>query len=547
MQPNPRFLPIVVAALLAACNGDDGHNGTSSLIRQTALSPLDESCVFGGLLVESGPDSNRNNNLDPDEITASDLLCNSADSPQLDTGLAEVVFQKGLTADPSLGRDLPSIDTPLSQLGMKLFFTKALGGDQDAACVSCHHPLLGGGDDLSLPIGVAAEQADLLGPGRRHRADAIGADGGPTVPRNAPTTFNIGMWDQVVFHDGRVESLNKVQGQNGAGGGIRTPDSAFGNPDASNPTNLTVAQALFPVTSPEEMRGFTFEAGNGNSAARNHLALRLQGATASQELAENNWLEEFRAGFSSPSGTVDELITFANIALAIASYERSQVFVENSFKRYIDGNRNAMSGQAKVGALLFYGKAGCADCHSGDFMTDEQFHVLAMPQIGRGKGNDNGVNQDDDFGRFRETANPDDRYAFRTPSLLNVAVTGPYGHAGAYTSLEAVIRHHLSPHEAIQQYDFSQLEANVQTQNMLVNTGFALVQLDALRNAGKSALPNDIDLSDEEIDYLVAFLESLTDACVGDQDCLAKWIPDETDSDPDGLRVRAINRFGNPL
>jgi cytochrome c peroxidase len=66
------------------------------------------------------------------------------------------------------------------------------------------------------------------------------------------------------------------------------------------------------------------------------------------------------------------------------------------------------------------GGANCLSCHSGDFFTDEQYHVLASPQIGRGKGNDNGTLTNDDFGRARETKDDADRYKFRTPTLLNV-------------------------------------------------------------------------------------------------------------------------------
>ena len=134
--------------------------------------------------------------------------------------LLSLVDTAGLTGDPTTGRTLPSIDDPIAQLGKKLFFTKGLGGNDDSACVTCHHPSLGGGDDLSLPIGVGAETPDLLGPGRFHDLQAVLSDGGefdggPTVPRNAPTTFNIAMWDQALFHDGRVESLGKTSGANG--------------------------------------------------------------------------------------------------------------------------------------------------------------------------------------------------------------------------------------------------------------------------------------------------------------------------------------------
>ncbi len=110
--------------------------------------------------------------------------------------------------------------------------------------------------------------------------------------------------------------------------------------------------------------------------------------------------------------------------------------------------------------MLFYtdrskGGADCSSCHQGDFFTDEDFHNLAMPQIGPGKGDGDGSK---DFGRKRETGKMADKFAFRTPSLINVEVTGPWSHAGAYTSLESVIKHHLDPASAIANYDTSLLE-----------------------------------------------------------------------------------------
>ncbi len=66
-----------------------------------------------------------------------------------DTELLQLVDDAGLTGDPTTGRTLPAITDAKAQLGMKLFYTKGLGGDDDSACVTCHHPMLGGGDDLS--------------------------------------------------------------------------------------------------------------------------------------------------------------------------------------------------------------------------------------------------------------------------------------------------------------------------------------------------------------------------------------------------------------
>ncbi len=458
-------------------------------------------------------------------------------SQSLDEESAAIVAEQGLTGDPSVGRDVPDIESPLAQLGMKLFFTKALGGDKDAACVSCHHPTLGGGDGLSLPIGVGAHNPDLLGTARTHPS------GGPTVPRNSPTTFNIAMWDQVLFHDGRIESLGKTPGANGQDGvGIRTPDSDFGIADPDAGDNLVEAQARFPVTSDSEMRGTVLEAGNDNDSVRDHLAARIGDyGIGKDELDINGWLDEFQDAFDSLE-EADDLITYANIAKAIGAYERSQVFVNNPWKAYVEGDSNAIGESAKKGALLFFrpidgGGANCAGCHTGDFFTDEQFHVLATPQIGHGKGD--GDTGDDDFGRFRETENPHDLYTFRTPTLLNIEVTEPYGHAGAYTTLKGIVRHMLNPTAAIDDYDYSQLDPSIKTDNSETNTRKALDKLDG-------SIEN-VNLADDDVDDIVEFLRTLTDPCVKDRDCLAAWIPEDSDTDPDGLRLKAEDENGRPL
>lgn len=463
--------------------------------------------------------------------------------PTADDTLRDIIAERGLSGDAAAGRTLPSIDDPLAQLGMKLFYSKALSGDLDVACVTCHHPVLGGGDDLSLSIGVHAEVPELLGPGRRHASSAEGFDGGPTVPRNAPTTFNMALWDHVLFHDGRVESLGGTAGVNGADGkGIRTPDVPFGEADPAA-ENLTQAQALFPVTSAEEMRAH-FLAGEGNQAVRDALATRLE----SQALP-NSWLSEFQAALDDSAGG-EELLTYANVARAIAAYEQSQVFVDTPWRAYVQGDDGALSDAAKRGAALFYtaaedGGAGCAGCHGGDFFTDEGFHVLAMPQVGRGKGN--GPTGDDDFGRFRETGREADRYAFRTPSLVNVTATGPWSHAGAYRELRAVILHHLDPAAAIDGYDFSLagLDPGMQGDNAEAHTRAALAQLEQLRADGLSALP-EASLAEPEVDDLLAFLDALTDPCVEDPACLAPWIP-AREPGPDSLRLNGVDEDGNAL
>ncbi len=473
-------------------------------------------------------------------------VLSGCDSNSHDTGvdnqtLRQLASTSGLDGDAVEGKAIPAITDPLAQLGMKLFFSKGLGGDQDSACVSCHHPALGGGDGLSLPIGVQADDADHLGPGRVHsqaRADFAGMnyDGGPTVPRNAPTTFNIALWKVGLFHDSRVEKLKDDSG-------IRTPDSSFGVADP-NAETLSQAQALFPVTSPEEMRSSYLD-GEDNQAVRNGLATRF----VDQAIA-NTWLDEFQVAFNSTDDAAT-LITYANIAKAIAIYEDSQLFVSTPWKSYLEGDDAALTESAKRGATLFLtsaddGGAGCISCHSGDFFTDEKSHVVAIPQIGRGKGD--GIAGNDDFGRMRETTAQKDKYAFRTPTLLNVAVTGPFGHNGAYDTLEDVIRHHLNPEEAIDNYDFTLTELqqqNVQHDNAEENTRLALAQLTSLQLSGDSLIQT-VSLDDQQVDDLLSFVNALTDPCVESSACLSNWVPD-TSSGVDGLQLNARGQNGDLL
>lgn len=479
----------------------------------------------------------------------------------LDIQLHQMIAQLNLNRHPQ--RDLPDISEAIPQLGKKLFFTKGLGGDFDSACVTCHHPALGGADQLSLPVGVDAINPDLLGQGRVHNNNF------PEVPRNAPTVFNAGFWDRGMFHDSRVESLNFVAGTNGSNGNIRTPDSAFNAADANAGQNMAAAQARFPVTSSEEMRGTDFEAGNSNDEVRNHLAARIGNyGEGAGELGSNDWLVEFRQAFAS-NDSAENLISFDNIAHAIGEYERSMQFTNHPWQNYMNGALAAMTEQQKEGAVLFFsppqeGGAGCAGCHNGQLFSDEQHHVVAFPQIGPGKGDGpsiNGQAGDDDFGRARETGNDDDKYHFRTASLLNLTVTAPYGHSGSFDSLERVVRHYVNPRESVEGYfnrnelcQLGQFEKLIQRDsvdcanlypNAEANSDLAISKLTQEQQARTSRLPR-IRLNDNEVDQLVSFLQALTDPCVESSACLSDWIP-SPDEAADDHQLNAINQNGLSL
>lgn len=502
----------------------------------------------GGGSSDSSDDVSADNSATTEDSNNDTVTLTAADE-----SLSVIIADRNLSGNPTENRDLPDITEDLPQLGMKLFFSKSLGGAMDSACVSCHHPALGGDDDLSLSVGVAALNPDQLGEGRQN------ADGIPVVPRNAPTVFNVALWDVSLFFDSRVESQGKEIDTNGALSGISTPDSGFGITDANAGANLTAAQARFPVTSAEEMKTDDFEVGSDNDTVRDHLAARIGNyGVGAGELTTNDWLTEFQTAFGS-TADAETLITFDNIAQAIGEYERSLVFVNNPWNNYLNGDLDAISEEQKEGAILFFtsvdqGGAGCAACHNGDLFSDQSHNTVAFPQFGPGKGNPN----NDDFARENVTGDSEDRYKFRTPSLLNIAETAPYGHTGAYETLSQVVRHYTNPRGRVDDFfddgGWCQLEqfdnladCAALYPNAESNSNLALTKLDAERQAGTSRFPQNARLNNNEVNQLVAFLEALTDPCINDRSCISPWIPDTDNTGPDGNQLNAVDQNNNLL
>ena len=113
-----------------------------------------------------------------------------------------------------------------------------------------------------------------------------------------------------------------------------------------------------------------------------------------------------------------------------------------------------LTDEQKAGALLFFsptqeGGAGCSGCHQGPEFSGFRYQMAAYPQFGPGRGNESTTSTSQDFGRENTTNRTEERFHFRTSSLLNVEVTAPYGHTGAYQTLEEVVRHYNNPRESI--------------------------------------------------------------------------------------------------
>ena len=472
----------------------------------------------------------------------------------------------------------PSVQSDLAQLGKQLFFAKNLGGESSVACVSCHHPMLGGADALSLSVGVNAvnqfdqQSHDLLGNGRFNGAHV---DNLPVVPRNAPTVFNMAMNDQAVFWDGRIE--RRADGQ------ILTPDSIVNAQgrrlvDENLPDGISLAdaQARFPVTSNAEMRG-DFSSDSDNQTLRDLLAQRFSNT---DQLFSSTWPISFEQVFNESS------ISFDKIASALASYERSMVFVNNAWQDYLTGDNSALTEQQKQGAMLFFtpqneGGAGCNACHNGPTFSDSRNHLVAFPQLGPGKGNNSGAGDSDDFGRENISGEAQDRYHFRTPTLLNIATSAPYGHAGAYQTLEEVVRHYVNPQGAIsdlfaanngepfvrggsdnapicqlpQIADIGE-KTNSDCEELLEgayeNSLAAVQHLQQARDGqvdARNIFNRNAQLNGGEVAQLVAFLQSLSDPCITNRECMSPWIMDAEDeaSFPDDSLLVAEDENGDSL
>jgi cytochrome c peroxidase len=475
---------------------------------------------------------------------------------QKDTNLRQLAQGTGQTGLPLTGRTLPSINDPLPQLGKLLFFSKALSGNLDTACASCHHPGLGGGDGLSLSIGAGAVDAAVMGPGRRL------ANGGVSTARNANTIFNVGLLDNGLFWDSRVESIGKLVTRNGLGSGIRTPSTALGLADPNAGPNLPAAQARFPVASVAEMRGALLT-GSSDDMLRAHLAARLGNyGTGAGQLAASAWLARFRTAFSQPNGTAEQLITFDNIATAIAEYQRSATFVDTPWSRFVRGDNAAISEDAKDGGLLFFrqaaqGGAQCVQCHVGDNFTDERHHTVGFPHIGPGMGD--GTASSEDFGRGRETQAVGDRYKFRTPSLLNIELSGPWGHAGTFADLNTAVAHYINPDSTITDFLAGQSWCNLpqfrngatctDSTTVTRNSQAALNKMKADRasNPGDTTpVINTATVPLSSATLIVEFLKTLTDPCLKERSCYGRWIPSAGDA-PDAHQLNAVTAAGAPL
>ena len=297
-----------------------------------------------------------------------------------------VSLPKGLEA----GRDAIFIpqDNPLTrakiELGRQLYFDKRLSSDSTVSCADCHHPKHGFGFETQFGVGVS----------------------GQTGNRNSPVSFNR-ILSKAQFWDGRAGSLE--------------------------------AQAVGPIANPIEM-------GNTHDAVVKFLAAnqgyRIQFEKIFKRAPHIDDVGKAIAAFErtlvtgpspydffEPVRKLQEAFPEEIADLKALQSDDPKLFAQYS-KAKAESDANPISDPAKRGLKLFFStKANCSACHVGANLTDELYHNL-------GVGMDRAM---PDLGRFEQTKQDKDRGAFKTPTVRNIASSGPYMHDGSQKTLEEVV------------------------------------------------------------------------------------------------------------
>ncbi len=413
------------------------------------------------------------------------------------------------TLETRLGRP---INRKMANLGRLLWFDKAGGLHSDNTCGGCHSPANGFGDSQSIAIGV--QNNNLVGQNRS----------GPRNQRRTPTAANSAFYPNLMWN-GRFSAPSGDPFDNSQGYLFPAPEGATRFPPYDPlVVHLLIAQAHIPPTELVEVAGFTgtrgtigpefdqFDDGLGgvvpppdgsgyrNEPIRQAVLARLNGSTAYRGLF----------GDVFPEVAAGAPIDFTMFGRAIAEFEFTLVFADAPLDRFARGDSNAMIDPQKRGALVFFGKARCSECHSvagqsNEMFSDFRMHVVGVPQIapffGVGQGNIifDGPGRDEDFGLEQITGDPADRYKFRTSPIRNAAVQAAFFHNGAFTRLEDAIRHHLNVFDSARSYD--PVAAGVDR-----DLTYRLGPIEPVLERIDPILATPIVLTDDEFDDLVAFV-----------------------------------------
>ena len=377
------------------------------------------------------------------------------------------------TVQDRLGR---AINEKLATAGHFLYYDAILSIKKDNACAACHSPTAGYADTQSIAIGI--DSNGFVGPSRK----------GPRNRRRAPSAINVAFYPKLTWGF-RFESLSGDPFDNSAGFRMPEPEGLT----LSHFSHLLAAVACISVTDRTALVGYKF--GGDHDDIRAALAGRVDG------------IKRYRKLFAKvyPEVSAGAPINFDMIANAIAEYELTLVYANAPIDKYARGDSAAMTEGEKRGALLFFGRARCVECHAVSGKANEMFsdfagHVAAVPQLTPENTNAtfDGPGADEDYGIEHVTHNPEDRYKFRTAPLRNVGARAAYFHNGSFTRLKTAIFHHLRVFESARSYD-PRAEQVDKDLHRLGPIEPVLARVDPI-------LATAIDLTDDELRQLTAFV-----------------------------------------
>ncbi len=356
-----------------------------------------------------------------------------------------------LASSPTLAEDVP---TTLEALGERLFFDVNLSANRTQSCASCHDPEHGFAD----PRGMASIGDDGESLGDRNAPSAAYAAFTPEFHKNAD-----GIWTGGQFWDGRA---NRLEDQ--AGG---------------------------PPLNPIEM-GMVDEA-----------------AVIARLLEDPVYTQAFSALFEE--GVLGDPQTgYTAMTNAIAAFERTEIFApfDSKYDRFLRGEVE-LTREEDLGRVLFFSEqfTNCNLCHQlgqsqldpQETFTNYEYHNIGVPEnlslremngVPRGTV-DVGLAAHPDM-----DDNPTLRGKFKTPTLRNVAVTGPYMHNGVFEDLRTVVLFYNQ---------FNTTDVKRRT-NPETGETFRMPAVPA--TLAVEELTHGPALDDRRVDAIVAFLKTLTDA-----------------------------------
>jgi cytochrome c peroxidase len=276
---------------------------------------------------------------------------------------------------------------------------------------------------VTPPVGITVEMLDQMAqlPGRLGPLPEVRAPAG-----NPQTEAKIDL-GSLLFHDKRLSRDQSISCAT-----CHDPAKAFSD---GRKTAVGIGQKALPRRTPSLLNGAynssQFWDGRARSledqASMPVFAAKEMGMDQTSLLTRLRAVPDYRRKFRQVFGRD---INFEDVKRSIAAFERTLVTPGSAFDRYMQGDKQALTGQQKRGLILFFGKAACSACHNGANFTDNKFHSLGLLPRERA---------DADSGRYAVTHRPADRHAFKTPSLRNVTLQSPYMHNGAIATLPEVI------------------------------------------------------------------------------------------------------------